>query len=201
MILRKPPDARALYVFAHGAGAGMRHSFMEALSEALAAHRVATARYEFPYMARGDKRIDPAPVLERSVRDAVAEAAREGLPIYAGGKSMGGRMTSRAQASEALPGVRGLVFVGFPLHPAGAPSTSRADHLRDVKVPMLFIQGTRDKLAELSLLEPIVRGLPSAELQVIDGADHSFHVLERSGRTDAQVLEEIAARVAAFVQR
>ena len=201
MMFRKPPNARALYVFAHGAGAGMQHPFMEAMSEALAGHQIATARYEFPYRARGEKRIDPPAVLEQSVREAVAVAAMEGLPLYAGGKSMGGRMTSRSLAAVPFPGVRGLVFLGFPLHPAGKPSTSRADHLRKLEVPMLFIQGTRDKLADLSLLEPIVRSLPSAELHTVEGADHSFHVLKRSGRTDAQVLDEVAARIAAFVLR
>ena len=201
MILKRPPNARALYLFAHGAGAGMRHAFMETMSDSLAAHGIATARYEFPYMARGDKRPDPPALLGQCVREAAAEAAREGLPLFAGGKSMGGRMTSRAQAEGALPGVRGLVFLGFPLHPAGAPSVARAEHLGRVHVPMLFVQGTRDKLAPLELLEPIVRRQPGAELHVIDGADHSFHVLKRSGRTDAQVREEIAARVAAFVHR
>ena len=183
-ILLRPPRARALYVLAHGAGAGMRHRFLESLSAALAAERVATYRFEFPYMRSGSKRPDPPAVLEACVRGAVA-AAREaapGLPLFAGGKSMGGRMTTQAQARDPLPGVRGLILVGFPLHPAGAPATQRGEHLAQLRVPSLFLQGTRDKLCDLALLRPLLpRG---AALHVVDGADHGFH-MHRGRRTSA----------------
>jgi uncharacterized protein len=189
-----------LYVFAHGAGAGMNHSFMSAMAGELQKQGIATLRYDFPYMAQGRGRIDPKPVLEQAVRDAVAGAARD-LPLFAGGKSMGGRMTSQAQAAEALPGVRGLVFIGFPLHPAKEPATKRAGHLSQVRIPMLFLQGTRDDLADLTLLKPIVEALPQATLHVIEGADHSFHVLKRSGRTGVEVLRELAHTTAAWMQQ
>lgn len=192
MILRRPEGAWALYVLAHGAGAGMRHPFLEALSAALNAEGVATLRYEFPYMEAGGKRIDPKPVLHARVREAAAAAREQGLPLLAGGKSLGGRMTSEAQALEPLPGVRGIAFVGFPLHPAGKPGVTRAEHLREVRVPMLFLQGTRDELADLALLRPIVEGLGGATLQVVDDADHSFHVRRKSGRSDAEVIGELA---------
>lgn len=198
-LLRRPDAARALLVLAHGAGAGMRHPFLESVADALARRAVATFRWQFPYMEKGSRRPDPQPLLLASVRSAVAKG-RElagGLPLFAGGKSMGGRMTSLAAAKEPLEGVRGIVFLGFPLHPAGCPAAARGDHLADVSVPMLFLQGTRDTLAELPLLEPIVRSRgEGATLHVLDGADHSFHVLKRSGRADADVLDEIA-RVAA----
>jgi predicted alpha/beta-hydrolase family hydrolase len=200
MMLVRPPDAWALYVLAHGAGAGMRHPFLEQLSGALAACGVATLRYEFPYMEAGGGRIDPKPVLEASVRAAAAAAQEHGLPIFAGGKSMGGRMTSQAQAHEPLPGVRGIAFVGFPLHPARKPSVTRADHLREVRVPMLFLQGTRDELAELALLRPIVAALPLAQMHVVDDADHSFHVRKKSRRTDAQVIAELAQTFAQWAK-
>ena len=179
----------------------MRHPFLESLAGALAAEGVATLRYEFPYLEQGKKRIDPAPVLHARVREAVAAAAKEQLPLFAGGKSMGGRMTSQAQALEPLPGVRGIAFVGFPLHPAGRPGTDRAAHLRDVHVPMLFLQGTRDDLADLELVTPVVEALPHALLQVIDDADHSFHVRKKSGRTDDDVLVELARAFAAWARR
>jgi uncharacterized protein len=201
MILRRPDAAFCLYVLAHGAGAGMRHPFLEELAEALARERVATLRYEFPYMEEGRRRIDPAPVLHARVRETVAAAAREGLPLFAGGKSMGGRMTSQAQALDPLPGVRGLAFVGFPLHPAKKPGTDRGAHLREVQVPMLFLQGTRDDLADLALLRPIVEALPQATLQVVEDADHSFHVRKKSGRTDAEVIGELARTFALWAQR
>ena len=201
MILRRPEDAFCLYVLAHGAGAGMRHPFLDALADALANERVATLRYEFPYMEQGKRRIDPAPALHARVREAVEAAAKERLPLFAGGKSMGGRMTSEAQALQRLPEVRGLAFVGFPLHPAGKPGTIRAEHLRDVRVPMLFLQGTRDDLADLALLRPILEDLRDAELHVVEGADHSFHVPKRSGRTDAEVIAELARTFAQWAQR
>jgi predicted alpha/beta-hydrolase family hydrolase len=194
-----PARPQAWYVFAHGAGAGMRHPFMEALAQQLAARGVATLRYQFPYTEQGARRPDPEPTLLAAVRAAVA-AGREaagGLPLLAGGKSMGGRMTSRAAAAAPLEGVRGLVFVGFPLHPAGQPGVTRAEHLARVTVPMLFLQGTRDTLAQLALLTPIVEQLGGrATLRVIEDADHGFHVLKRSGRTDELVLDELADAVA-----
>jgi predicted alpha/beta-hydrolase family hydrolase len=200
VILERPSGAWAVYVFAHGAGAGMSHSFMTAMAGELQKLGIATLRYDFPYMAQGRRRIDPKPVLEQAVRDAVAAAARD-LPLFAGGKSMGGRMTSQAQAAEALPGVRGLVFIGFPLHPAKEPATQRATHLQDVRIPMLFLQGTRDDLADLALLKPIVETLPQATLHIVEGADHSFHVLKRSGRTGEEVLRELAHTTAAWMQQ
>lgn len=200
-IVDAPADARAALALAHGAGAGMRHAFMAAIAARLAARRVAVLRYEFPYMSAGSRRPDPRGVLEATVRAAVAAAADElpALPLFAGGKSMGGRMSSQAQAAAALPGVRGLVFFGFPLHPAGRDGTSRAAHLRDVAIPMLFLQGTRDTLARLDLIEGVCRELPGADLHIIDGADHGFHVLKRSGRTDDQVLDELADTAAAWM--
>jgi uncharacterized protein len=201
VILRRPEDAFCLYVLAHGAGAGMRHPFLEAFADALANRRVATLRYEFPYMEQGKRRIDPAQTLHARVREAVAAAAKEGLPLFAGGKSMGGRMTSQAQAVQPLPGVRGLAFVGFPLHPAGKPDTVRAAHLRDARLPMLFLQGTRDDLADLALLRPIVEQLREATLHVVEDADHSFHVRKKSGRTDAEVIAELARTFAEWAQR
>lgn len=198
VILLRPAEAWALLVLAHGAGAGMRHPFLEALATALAAEGVATLRYEFPYMEAGGGRIDAKPVLHARVREAVAAGRAEGLPLFAGGKSMGGRMTSEALAQAELPGVRGLAFVGFPLHPARRPGVARAEHLRAVAVPMLFLQGTRDDLADLSLLRPIVAGLPRAALHVVEDADHSFQVRKKSGRTNAQVLAELARTFAAW---
>ncbi len=199
----RPADAWAGLVFGHGAGAGMRHPFMTALAERLASRGIATFRYQFPYMEAGSRRPDPAAVLTKTVRNAVAAAAQlyDELPLVAGGKSMGGRMTSSACAADPLPGVRGLVFFGFPLHPAGRPSTGRADHLASVRVPMLFLQGTRDALADLELLKPVCAALaPRASLRVIEGADHGFRVLKRSGRTDAEVLDELADATRAWVE-
>jgi uncharacterized protein len=197
-ILDRLADARWLYLFAHGAGAGMRHRFMEAASLALAAQGIATFRYQFAYVERGSRRIDPQPILLATVRSA-AEMARQAagdLPMLAGGKSMGGRMTSLASAEAPLEGARGLVFFGFPLHPAGQPGTKRADHLEHVTAPMLFLQGTRDKLASLDLLEPIVERLPRATLHVVDGADHSFEVPKRTGRGLTDTLNDLAATIA-----
>ncbi|HKE49361.1 MAG TPA: alpha/beta family hydrolase, partial [Rhodanobacteraceae bacterium] len=201
-LLRAPADARACYVLAHGAGAGMRHPFMVAIADALAARGIATLRYQFPHMEKGSKRPDGPAVAHAAVRAAVAEATRRfpKLPLVAGGKSFGGRMTSQAQAAHAMDGVRGLVFLGFPLHPAGKPSDERGAHLADVHVPMLFLQGTRDDLATLSLLEPLVARLGAgATLRLFDDADHSFHVPAKSGRKDADVLAALADTIAAWL--
>lgn len=193
-LVQSPAEAFACYVFAHGAGAGMAHSFMSAVSAGLAARSIATLRYKFPSMELGKKRPDPPPVAHAAVRAAVAQAVERfgSLPLFAGGKSFGGRMTSQAQALDPLPGVKGLVFVGFPLHPAGTPSTERADHLADVRVPMLFVQGTRDELAELASIRGVVSKLgASSTLMEIAEADHAFHVLRRSGRSDGEVLAQV----------
>jgi predicted alpha/beta-hydrolase family hydrolase len=201
-LLSKPQQPRACLVLAHGAGAGMTHPFMEDVATGLGERGVATLRYQFPYMDKGGKRPDPPAIAHAAVRAAVAEAARccPGLPLLAGGKSFGARMTSQAQAKQPLAGVRGLVFLGFPLHPSGKPSSDRADHLADVRIPMLFVQGTRDKLAELDLLKPVIERLgAAATLQLIDGADHSFHVPARSGRNDRAVMIEILDLVAAWI--
>jgi predicted alpha/beta-hydrolase family hydrolase len=203
-LLTRPARAHAGLVFAHGAGAGMTHSFMEAVAGGLAARNVATLRYQFPYMEKQAKRPDPPAIAEASVRSAAAEAARAlpGVPLIAGGKSFGGRMTSRAQAKRALPGVRGLAFFGFPLHPAGKPSDERAAHLSDVHIPMLFLQGTRDKLAELDRLKPVIERLGArATLHLIEGADHSFHVPARSGRRDADVMAEMLDTFANWIDK
>lgn len=194
-----PEGARWLLVLAHGAGAGMTHPFLETLADRLSAHGVGSFRYQFPYMERGSRRPDPAPVLQATVRSAVEAAASfaKGLPLVAGGKSLGGRMTSSAAAKEPLPGVRGLVFFGFPLHAIGKPGSERAAHLEEVTVPLLFLQGSRDRLADLDLLTPVVERLgPRATLHVIRDGDHSFHVPARSGRTDAEVVDELADRTA-----
>jgi uncharacterized protein len=200
-LLERPPAARLLYVLAHGAGAGMRHPFFTSVARALAERGIATFRYQFPYMEARTRRPDPPGVLEAAVRAAVAAAASAapGLPLVAGGKSLGGRMTSNAQAKQPLAGVRGLVFLGFPLHPPKRPGDARAEHLSAVTVPMLFLQGTRDDLADLQLLEPVCRRLGErATLHVVEGADHSFKVLKRSGRSDADVLQELADTLAAW---
>jgi predicted alpha/beta-hydrolase family hydrolase len=193
-LLLVPARARACYVLAHGAGAGMTHPFMAAVARELAERGVATLRYQFPYMERGGKRPDPPKLAHATVRAAVAETARglPRLPLIAGGKSFGGRMTSQAQAAAPLAGVRGLVFLGFPLHPAGRPSAERGQHLFDVQVPMLFLQGTRDELAMLDQLEPLGAALGKrAVLKLFQDADHSFHVPARTGRKDPQVRAEM----------
>lgn len=200
-LLMRPREARACFVLAHGAGAGMTHAFMESVAQGLAARHIATLRYQFPYMEKGSKRPDPPALARATVRAAVAAAGShcQGLPLIAGGKSFGARMTSQAQAEHPLAGVRGLAFLGFPLHPAGKPSTTRADHLDDVDLPMLFLQGTRDKLAELDLLESVVARLEArATLHLIDQADHAFHVPARSGRNDRQVMEELLDTIVAW---
>ena len=203
-LLLAPPDASACYVFAHGAGAGMAHSFMASLAEALAERRIATLRFNFPAMERGSRRPDAPPVAHAAVRAAVAEARRRlpVLPLLAGGKSFGGRMSSQAQALAPLDGVRGLVFVGFPLHPADKPGAERAQHLRDVACPMLFLQGTRDHLADLALLRSAIAPLGSrATLRVFDDADHAFHVRASSGQDDSQVREALADAIADWAAR
>ncbi len=202
-ILLRPPDAWAIYVLAHGAGAGMRHRFMEGITQALAERGMATLRYQFPYLEAGSRRPDPPGVLEATVRAAVAKARESapGLPLVAGGKSLGGRMTSNAMARRPLEGVLGLVFLGFPLHPPKQPGVSRAEHLDRVEAPMLFLQGTRDDLADLGLITSVCGRLgPRATLHIVEGADHSFAVLKRSGRTDAEVMEELALRLAEWLR-
>jgi predicted alpha/beta-hydrolase family hydrolase len=202
VLLLRPPGAQALLVLAHGAGAGMRHPFMQAVAEALAGQAIATLRYQFPYMDAGGRRPDPPAVAEAAVCVAVgkARAVAPDLPLFAGGKSFGGRMTSTAQAHAPLEGVRGLVFLGFPLHPPGKPGSSRAAHLERISVPMLFLQGTRDTLANLDLMRPVCHDLGTrATLHVVDGADHSFGVLKRSGRTNLDVLNELAAVTAQWM--
>jgi predicted alpha/beta-hydrolase family hydrolase len=201
-LMLRPPSAQACFVFAHGAGAGMGHAFMERAASGHYDHGIATLRYQFPYMEKGSRRPDPPAIAHAAVRAAVAEAARccPGLALIAGGKSFGGRMTSQAQAAAPLPGVRGLAFLGFPLHPAGKPSDARAKHLGDVHVPMLFVQGTRDKLAEPQLIEPVVKRLgASASLHPVQEADHAFPVLARSGRNDGDVMSEIVATLSAWI--
>jgi uncharacterized protein len=196
-------NADACYVFAHGAGAGMNHAFMAGIASGLAQRGVATLRFQFPYMEQGSKRPDSPKVAQAAVRAAVQEAAKRlpNVPLFAGGKSFGGRMTSQAQSAEPLPHVRGLVFVGFPLHAAGKPSTDRASHLAEVQVPMLFLQGTRDALADLDLIREIVAKLGKhATLHVVEGGDHSFHVLARSGRNDEQVREELLDTMAGWMK-
>jgi predicted alpha/beta-hydrolase family hydrolase len=201
--LLRPPDAWLLYVLAHGAGAGMRHPFLENVSAALAAQGIATFRYQFPYLEAGRSRPDLPATLEATVRAAVAKAGEivPELPVVAGGKSLGGRMTSGAAAGSSLERVRGLAFLGFPLHPPGQPSTRRADHLQHVAVPMLFLQGTRDAFARIDLIQNVCHALGSrATLHIVPGADHSFGVLKRSGRTSGQVLDELAGTLARWAR-
>jgi len=201
-LLQVPAQPRACYVFAHGAGAGMAHPFMAAVAQGLAERGIASLRYQFPYMERGSRRPDAPRLAHATVRAAVAEAARRcpGLALFAGGKSFGGRMTSQAQAETPLPDVLGLVFLGFPLHPAGKPSGERAAHLSNVNVPMLFLQGTRDELAHLDRLQPVVQQLGArATLHLLEHADHSFHVLVRSGRKDVEVMEELLDAMAGWI--
>jgi predicted alpha/beta-hydrolase family hydrolase len=200
-LLLAPAEARACYVLAHGAGAGMKHPFMAAVAEGLSERGIATLRYQFPYMERGSKRPDTPKIAQAAVRAAVTEAARlaPGLPLIAGGKSFGGRMTSQAQAASPLPRVRGLAFLGFPLHAPGKPSDERAKHLSGVQVPLLFLQGTRDDLADLALLQPLAARLgPRATLRLFPDADHSFHVPARTGRKDAEVMREVVDALASW---
>jgi len=202
-LLQRPEKVRACYVLAHGAGAGMTHPFMAAVAKGLEQRGIATLRYQFLYMEQRGKRPDPPKLAHAAVRAAVAEAGRlfPDLPLFAGGKSFGGRMTSQTQSLESLPGVRGLVFLGFPLHPAGKPSNERASHLFDVKIPMLFLQGTRDELASLPLLEGVCEKLGSrATLKLFDEADHSFHVPARTGKKDPEVLAEVMDALAKWME-
>lgn len=201
-LLTQPVGARVLFVLAHGAGAGMRHPFMESVARVLADRRIATFRYQFPFMEKGQRRPDPPAVAEATVRAAVQAASRAapGLPLIAGGKSFGGRMTSSAVSKEPLPGLKGLVFLGFPLHPPKQPGVKRAEHLSDVPLPMLFLQGTRDPLAELRLLTPVCKRLGErATLHVVESGDHSFKVLKSSGRSEAEVIEELARAISEWV--
>ncbi len=201
-ILSMPDHARWVYLFGHGAGAGMRHAFMERVCHQLTDQGIGTFRYQFPHMEHGKRRPDTHRVLHGTVR-AAATAAREAAPdarLVAGGKSMGGRMTSLVQASTPLPDVAGLIFLGFPLHAPNKPSIERGDHLRDVAVPMLFLQGTRDSLADLTLLEPVVTALGGrATMHIVDGGDHSFKILKRSGRTDDEVFDELADTIHTWI--
>jgi hypothetical protein len=200
--LEEPPGARACYLLAHGAGADMEHPFMRATAAGLAGLGIATLRYQFPYTQRGARRPDPPPVCHATVRAAAAAAARlvPHLPLVAGGRSFGGRMTSQAQAHAPLANVRGLAFLGFPLHPAGAPGVERAQHLERIDVPMLFVQGTRDALAERGLMEEVLARLGArARVLWIEGADHSFHVPARSGRSDTEVRTALLAELAAWI--
>jgi len=201
-LLQTSSRARACYVLAHGAGAGMTHPFMEAVAAELAQRGIASLRYQFPYMEQGGRRPDPPALAHATVRAAIAETRRRlaKLPLFAGGKSFGGRMASQAQAAAPLDGVRGLIFLGFPLHPAGRPSAERGKHLSDVKTPMLFLQGTRDALAALDQIEPLCQRLgPRATLKLFPEADHSFHVPARTGRKDAQVRAEMLDAVATWI--
>ena len=197
----EPSRAKACFVMAHGAGAGMRHAFLESAASELAAQGIATLRFQFPYMERGSNRTDPPKLCHQTVRAAVAEATtRTRLPLFAGGRSFGGRMTSQAQAASPLENVRGLAFLGFPLHPAKRPSDERAQHLFDVQIPMLFLQGTRDDLADLTLLKSLVSKLGKrATLKLFADADHSFHVPAKTGRKDAEVLSELTTIFAAWI--
>ena len=201
-LLLRPPTAKALYLFAHGAGAGMAHSTMESNAQGLADRGIATLRYQFLYMEKGSKRPDAPKLAHAVVRAAAAEAVRlvPDLPMFAGGRSFGGRMTSQAQADAPLPGVEGLAFLGFPLHPAGRPGIERAGHLARIEVPMLFVSGDRDALAELDLLRPVVAGLGGrATLHLVSHADHSFRVAAKSGRTAADAEGEALDTVADWI--
>ena len=202
-VLMKPKDAKYLLVLAHGAGAGMNHPFMENLSYNLVEKNVAVFRYQFPYFEKGKRAPDPPNILLATVKSAIEAASIElnGIMIFAGGKSLGGRMTSSAAAKGMLPSIKGIVFFGFPLHAPNKPSSDRADHLFKVNVPLLFLQGTRDKLADLNLLKPVCKKLKDkADLHIIEGADHFFHVLKSSGKTDEQVIEELAAAASCWME-
>jgi uncharacterized protein len=203
-LLLLPENPKAVLVFAHGAGAPMDHPFMNKSADSLSEEDIGSMRYNFPYTENKSKRINPAPVLMETVRSAVnaVKESAPGIPVFAGGKSMGGRMTSQAAAKSPLNEVKGLIFFGFPLHAPGRESTERGEHLMDVKIPMLFLQGTRDKLASLDLLKPIILKIgEKAELYEIEGADHSFHMLKSSGKTDEQVIKETARKISSWVDK
>lgn len=203
-LLLRPDHARLLYVLAHGAGAGMRHPFLEAIAQRLAKQGIATLRYQFPYMERRSSRPDSPAIATATVRAAVAEATHvaPGLPLIAGGKSFGGRMTSTAQAEEPLPNVRGLVFLGFPLHPPGRPGDQRAEHLARVQIPMLFLQGDRDEFADLKLLTPLIERLGQrATLHLVEGGDHSFKVPKRTGRTADDVTADLVGTIDGWAKK
>jgi predicted alpha/beta-hydrolase family hydrolase len=200
----RPQNAKWLLVFAHGAGAGIRHKFMQTASDKLANHGIATFRFNFPYMEKGKTGPDPQPILKKTIRSAIETASKlaDDLPLLAGGKSLGGRMTSMAAAENPLPNVTGLVFFGFPLHALGRPTTERAEHLNDVNIPMLFLQGTKDDLANLELFKPICRKLGNkATLHIVEGGDHSFHLPKSTGRTDEQVVDELAQVVSQWATK
>lgn len=202
-LLDMPKSARAIYVLAHGAGAGMTHPFLAKFAALMSERGIATLRYQFPYMEAGSKRPDSPKVAEAAVHAAVAEATRLALklPAFAGGKSFGSRMSSGAEAHGPM-GIKGLAFLGFPLHPPGAPATTRGDHLADVKVPMLFLQGTNDEFAELDLLKPLVKGLGKrATLHLVEEANHSFRVPAKTGRKEADVMAELADTLSAWIDR
>ena len=201
-LIQAPPEAQACYVIAHGAGAGMTHPFMTAIANGLAERGIATVRYQFPYMEAGAKRPDSPKLAHATVRAAILEASRllPNLAVFAGGKSFGGRMSSQAQAAEAMPGVRGLIFLGFPLHPPGQPSQERAQHLFQVQIPMLFLQGSRDDFANLELITEVCERLDkSATLKLFQDADHSFHVPARTGRKDSDVRSELFDTIASWM--
>lgn len=203
-ILMRPENAHWLLVLGHGAGAGMRHRFMEAVAQELAQNSIATFRYQFPYIEQGKKNPNPLPILMKTVRSAVAVASEAAgdLPVLAGGKSLGGRMTSSAVAKEPLTGVKGIVFFGFPLHAPGRPSNDRAEHLYDVNLPMLFLQGMRDKLADLEFLKPVCEKIGKhATLHTIEWADHGFHVPKKSGRTDEEIIAELGETVGEWASK
>ncbi len=201
-LLTLPAGAGAVYILAHGAGAGMTHPFLAGMAAALAERRIGTLRYQFPYMERGSRRPDSPRIAHAAVRAAAAEAGRQapGAALFAGGKSFGGRMTSQAQAAEPMPGVKGLAFLGFPLHPPGKPGDERGDHLADVAIPMLFLQGTSDDFAKLDLIEPLCKRLkPLANLQLIEGGNHSFRLPKAAGRKPDEVIDELAGRLATWI--
>jgi predicted alpha/beta-hydrolase family hydrolase len=203
-VLMQPANARACYILAHGAGAGMRHASMDKIAEGLSDRGIATFRFNFPYMENKQGRPDQPAIAHATIRAAVEEAARlcPGVTLVAGGKSFGGRMTSQAQAKAALPGVKGLAFLGFPLHADKKPSTERAEHLAQVEIPMLFLQGTRDGLADLGLLKPVVAALGAkATLHEAEGGDHSFAVLKKSGRTNEEALTEVFDTLSAWIDQ
>ena len=202
-LLQAVPEARACYVVGHGAGAGMTHPFLTAIAEGLAERGIATFRYQFPYMEQGSKRPDSPKLAQATVRAAVIEVGRllPNIPLFAGGKSFGGRMTSQAQAESPLPGVRGLIFLGFPLHPPGQPSEKRAEHLFKIQIPMLFLQGTRDEFAHVDLLQPLCTKLGAqTTLKLFEDADHSFHVPARTGRKDSEIRHELLEAVGHWVE-